>query len=83
MKEHTIVVKSEKERENIMLELVAKGYRTVMTTDDRTVMELKKRRTWLWILFFWPMLLFKVTKITTIKLENMTVEAIEGESFGL
>lgn len=69
-KEKQIEVRSEQEREEIKLELAVKGYETVMETDTQTVMKRQKRRTWLWLLLCWPVLLIKKTDIITIRVVN-------------
>lgn len=79
-KEKFTVVKNEHERENEKLRLVADGYRVIMETDDQTIMEKKKRRTFLWILVFWPMIFLKVTKLHTIKVQPMEVHCIKCDA---
>lgn len=69
-KNKQIEVRNEQEREDVKLELAVKGYETVMETDTQTVMKLQKRRTWLWLILCWPVLLIKKTEIATIRVVN-------------
>lgn len=66
MKESVLVVGNAGEMENAVLAEVAVGFDIVMQTDTQTVLKRRKRRSWLWLLVFWPMLLIKKEEIKTV-----------------
>lgn len=63
-----IYVRDNKERQEMKLVMASKGFDVAMETENHTVMSREKRRSWIWLLLFWPMLLIKKTERVTIEI---------------